>query len=109
MRVSSPRYSAQFKSDTVALLASTDRTIPQVSKDLGVSTWTLRAWYKASMAKKASKPASSSPETAAPIDTVDECKRLRQELTAARREIDSLKIDREILKKAAAFFAKENA
>jgi transposase-like protein len=40
--------------------------------------------------------------------TVEKVARLERELAAANKEIDSLRMDREILKKAAAFFAKES-
>ena len=42
------------------------------------------------------------------ISTKDQVRRLERELAAARKEIEDLKTDRAILKKAAAFFAKEN-
>ena len=45
MRVSRPSYSAEFKSDAVELLRTTERSLPQVAKDLGVSYWSLRETF----------------------------------------------------------------
>jgi transposase len=105
-----PTYSDQFKSDAVALLVSTDRSLPQVADDLGVSRCSLRGWYNASLMAKRKKKArapsvSRTPEAETPKQRIE---RLERELAAARKENESLKMDREILKKAAAFFAKEN-
>jgi transposase-like protein len=46
-------YTEQFKSDAVAMVLRGDRSVRQVSEDLGVNHWTLRDWYRADkMAKK---------------------------------------------------------
>ena len=45
MRVSCPIYTAEFKSNAVELLRTTDRSV-QAAKDLGVSYWSLREWYR---------------------------------------------------------------
>jgi len=58
----------------------------------GVSVWTLREWMK-----RADRPGSS---------TLKESERL--ELLRLRRENRELRLEREILKKATAFFAKES-
>jgi transposase len=108
-----PTYTAEFRADALDLLARTDRSLNMVARDLGISCTALRSWYQtAEMAKKKPKkpPATATPST----DTVEresakeQIRRLERELAAARREIDDLKTDRAILKKAAAFFAKES-
>jgi transposase len=103
-------YTEEFKNDAVNLLLKSDRSVRQVAESLGVSSVTLRGWYKRSaMAKKSKKdklpprPAILGEETAA-----QKLARLERENAALRKEVDSLRMDREILKKAAAFFAKEN-
>ena len=110
MRVRRPSYSAEFRADAVELLRKTDRSLPTVADDLGVSCWSLRQWYRRAEMAKGRKPGRASPRTAPPAEeTPDErVKRLEREVTALRKENESLKMDREILKKAAAFFAKEN-
>jgi len=108
-----PTYTAEFRADAVDLLARTDRSLNQVAHDLGVANTTLRAWYhSAEMAKK--KP--QKPHVVAPTATgaaeresaKEQIRRLERELATARKEIEDLKTDRAILKKAAAFFAKES-
>ena len=109
-----PRYTTEFKADAVELLRRTDRSLADVALDLGVSIFSLRSWYKASqMANKKPKPAGakaarSSIEPVVPETLESENERLRRELKAAQKKIDNLEMDRAILKKAAAFFAKES-
>jgi transposase len=56
MRVARPTYTQEFRQDAVALMKSTDRTFREVASDLGVSTWSLRQWYKdAEVPKKSRK------------------------------------------------------
>ena len=107
-----PRYDEQFRESAVELLERTERSLAEVAQDLGVSVWTLRAWYnKRGMAKKKGKQARAAEALKAlQRDETPEQRlvRLERENAALRRENDSLKMDREILKKAAAFFAKES-
>ena len=110
MRVRRPTYTAEFKADAIELLRTTERTLGQVAKDLGVSYWSLREWYrKAEMAKnKKAGVAPSRPRPPAEETPEQRVLRLEREVVALRKENESLQMDREILKKAAAFFAKEN-
>jgi transposase len=108
-----PTYSEQFRADSVALLKKGDRSVAQLSSDLGVAEWTLRDWYKRDVARKSGKKRVLTPaEVAAQVqakETVEErVARLEKENDALRRKNAQLEVDREILKKAAAFFAKEN-
>jgi transposase len=41
-----PRYSKEFKKEAVQLLRSSDRSIPQLANELGVSDGSLRNWLK---------------------------------------------------------------
>jgi transposase len=108
-----PTYTPEFRADAVTLLRRTDRSLAQVAKDLGVASVTLRDWYnRDEMAKKTKKgkaTAKSAP-AAVPKDesAEDRATRLERENAALRKEVDSLRMDREILKKAAAFFVKES-
>lgn len=112
-----PSYSPEFRADAVELLRRSDRSIRQVADDLGISDETLRDWYKRDeMKKKAKRPGKGPPVgTIVPPDALkdetmeDRAARLERENVALRKENDSLRMDREILKKAAAFFAKESA
>jgi transposase-like protein len=108
-----PTYTPEFRADAVALLRRSDRTLSQVADDLGVSKYALRDWYKREEMAKKSKKRQEVPGSKATQEPQDEtlkerASRLEREVAALRKENDSLRMDREILKKAAAFFAKEN-
>ena len=107
-----PTYTDEFKADAVAHLRRSDQSIRQVAEGLGVSNVSLRAWYnRDEMAKKKGKgPTKAVPTTAADKgeSAEERAARLERENAALRKEVDSLRMDREILKKAAAFFAKES-
>ncbi len=89
-----PPYSPQFRREAVQLLRSSDRTIPQLAAELGVSPQSLRNWSTQIDVDEGKKPGLNSDE--------------RDELKRLRRENRILSEEREILKKAAAFFAAEN-
>ena len=74
--------------------ASSERSIAQVARDLGVSDQTLRNWIKQADVDAGKREGL----------TTDE----REELRRLRRENRTLLQEREILKKAAAFFARES-
>jgi len=107
------KHSAQFKADAVALVARSNRPLAHVADDLGVNAGTLRSWYDASeMGKKKKRlrrAASKSLALAPEHETLEErVQRLEREKRDLQKEVDELKLDREILKKAAAFFVKES-
>jgi transposase len=89
-------FTAEFKAEAVRLCKVGDRTITQVAIDLDLTETALREWVK-----RADIDGGNGPPGAL---TSDE----RTELTQLRRENKRLQMEREILKKAAAFFAKEN-
>jgi len=105
-----PRYTAEFKTDALALLERTGRSLPRVARDLGVSVSSLRIWYKeAEMVKKQEKPSKAEPAAPPTSESTDvEVRRLKRELANAKKRIEELEEDRAILKKAATFFAKES-
>jgi transposase-like protein len=90
-------FSAEFKAEAVRLCKVGDRTVRQVAKDLDLTETALRDWVK-----RIAIDAGQGPPGA--LTTAE-----REELTRLRRENKRLQMEREILKKAAAFFAKENA
>jgi transposase len=110
MRVSRNKYTEDFREEALVLVRRGDRSFRELEKALGVNAWTLRDWYKKDeMAKKSrgrrgqattTPPAGETPE--------EELVRLRKETERQRKRIETLEMDREILKKAAAFFAKES-
>jgi transposase len=99
-------YSPEFKADAVALyLSEPGRTIRSVADDLGVNHETLRNWISAHRAREREgvgpAPAAGS---GAPVgsDTV-----LEQENKQLRARIRELELERDILRRAAKYFAGE--
>jgi transposase len=91
------KFTREFKLEAVNLIRERGVTVAQASRDLGVHGTVLRKWVKAfSAAPDQSFPGHGrqSPE--------------QTEVTRLRREVTKLKAERDILKKAAAYFAKES-
>jgi transposase len=89
-----PPYSLEFRQEAVRLLRSTDRTVPQLAKELGVSEGSLRNWSEQLDVNEGKKEGLATSE--------------REELRRLRRENKILAEEREILKKAAAFFVRDS-
>ena len=110
MRIERRSYDLTFKTEACALVARGDRSITEVAEGLGVPMGTLWNWYNRGMAKKGkSKPTAPAAARAAQEETAEQkSDRLERENAELRKKIQQLETDRAILKKAAAFFAKEN-
>lgn len=106
MRVS--RYNDDFKSDALNLVRLGDRSLRQVADALGISYWTLREWYRQDEMAKGKKKSKAAEAPAANETPEQEAERLKRENAQLKRKVAQLEMDREILKKAAAFFAKES-
>lgn len=89
-------FTKGFKADAVRLVQAGDRSVGQVAKDLDLTETSLRAWVKQAEVDAGKGPAEA-------LTTAE-----KQELAQLRRENRVLKMERDLLKKAAAFFAKEN-
>ena len=89
-------FTPEFKAETVRLCKVGDRSIRQVAKDLDLTETALREWVK-----RADIDAGEGPPGA--LTTAE-----RGELAELRKRVKRLEMEREILKKATAFFAKEN-
>jgi transposase len=101
-------YAPAFKVGAVRLVLDSGRTIREAASDLGMSHWTLRDWCQVEKRRRRGGVMSSTDEGAQPKETPEEVlKRLKKENAQLRRKVSQLEMDREILKKAAAFFAKE--
>ncbi|MFD8263431.1 transposase [Streptomyces griseoluteus] len=92
----SKRYTAEFKRDAVALAYSSGKTVTEVAREIGVSPEGLRNWVNQDKADRGQGPAG--------VLTSDE----KEELRRLRRENREQQQTIEVLKKAAAFFAKES-
>lgn len=91
----SKRYTPEFRRDAVALVRSSGRNVTEVARELGVSPEGLRGWVK-----QADIDRGQGAPGALTTAEKDELMRLRRENREQQQTI-------EILKKAAAFFAKE--
>ena len=92
----SRRYDREFKENAVALIQS-GRSITEVSRDLGVSDWSLRQWLKtiedAQALNESKRLSSETPE--------------QREIRRLRQENDYLRRQRDILKKACSILSAE--
>lgn len=108
------RYTEEYKADVVAMVRKGDRNFRQVAHALGINHWTVRDWCELDAMKRKKKsqlevPPSALVEKPAVEETpAQKVARLELELKHALKENAQLRQDREILKKAAAFFAKES-
>ena len=88
-------FTVEFKADAVRLCQVGDRSVAQVASDLDLTEGSLREWLKRA-------DAAPTPATGEPLSTLE-----RSELAELRKRVKRLEMEREILKKATAFFAKE--
>ena len=86
-------YAAEFRAEAVELVRSSGKPVAAIAADLGVSEPTLRQWIRQAEVDAGQR---SGPTT----DELSELRRLRRENLVLRQE-------RDILKKAAAFFVRE--
>jgi transposase len=89
------RYDKEFKAKAIKLALSSPQSISQIAEELGVKAATLYSWVK--------NKKNTDIETHG-----EEGKNFHDELARLRKENARLREEREILKKAAAFFAKES-
>jgi transposase len=90
-----PPYPAAFRAEAVQLVRANGRSLTQVAYDLGVHHDTLRTWVKQAAIDEGRRDGLTTEE--------------RTELARLRRENRILKEEKEILRKAAAYFAAESA
>lgn len=89
------RYTPEFKSQAVALVLDEGLSVAQAARDLSIPESVLGRWTSQERINR-------NPRPDGPLTTEE-----RAELNRLRREVNTLKMEREILKKAAAWFAKE--
>ncbi|ELB89048.1 transposase [Rhodococcus sp. SC4] len=104
-------YSAEFKADAVALyLSDPSHTFEGIGKDLGVSRETLRTWVRAER-KRTGAPAAERGLTrrSRPAGEVSSESVLEEENRQLKAQIRKLETEREILRRAAKYFAGETS
>jgi transposase-like protein len=89
-----PAYPEEFRRRAVDLVRSGDKTVPQLAASLGISASCLRKWVHATEIDEGQREGLTSME--------------KKELSALRKKNRQLELENEILRRAAAYFAKEN-
>jgi len=90
------QFTDEFKAGAVRLVLDEGKTVAQAARDLGLTASSLRVWVERARADRTGGKTGLTTEE-------------RAEMAALRKEVRTLRMERDILKKAAAFFAKENA
>jgi transposase len=90
-------HTREFKKETVDLVLTGGRPVPQVAEDLGLPASLVYTWVRQAKADAGNGPPGA-------LTTAE-----KEELSHLRREVKVLRMEREILKRAATFFAKESA
>ncbi len=89
-------FTDEFKAGAVRLVLEEGKTVAEVARDLDLTETAFRKWVeRARSDQRKGKPGA--------LTTAE-----REELTGLRKRVRVLQMERDILKKAAAFFAKEN-
>ncbi len=91
-KITKKQYSKEYKEEAVALVREQGYSVPEAAKSLGIASNMLYRWKEQVESQLEGKSLSE--------DERDELKRLR-------KEVKNLRMEKEILKKASAFFAKE--
>jgi transposase len=89
------RYSQEFKLQASKLVVEGGYTYVKAADRLGVSVWSLRDWVRSFREQ-------------GELAGADERVPLAEELKALRKELVEVRLENDILKKAAAYFAKES-
>lgn len=87
-------YPPEFREEAVRLYRSSDRSVSKVAEEIGISSESLRRWNLQANIDAGERKGLTTEE--------------QEELSRLRREVKTLRQEREFLKKAAAFFASEN-
>ena len=89
------KYPPEFREQAVALVLDGNRSAREVARELGINHETLRNWVTKARRDRAAGPAALNSDE-------------RLELARLRRKVAELEVEKEILKKAAVFFAKDS-
>jgi len=89
-------FTKAYKAEVVELIRKSGKSINVVAKELDLTETAVRAWVRQAEIDAGRGPAGAL--------TTEE----REELSRLRREVQTLRMEKEILKKATAFFAKES-
>jgi transposase len=88
------KFSDEFKRDAVEIVRSSGKPIAQVARELGIYDSTLGNWVKQDEINRGERDGVTTAE--------------REEMVALRRENAHLRMERELLKRAVAFWVRES-
>ena len=89
-------FSAEYKAEVVDLIRKSGKSVAAVARELDLTETAVRRWVQQAEIDSGGGPAGA-------LTTVE-----RGELAQLRKQVKTLEMEREILKKATAFFAKES-
>ncbi len=89
-------FTKEYKAEVVELIRKSGKSIAAVARDLDLGETAVRRWFEQAEIDSGGGPAGA-------LTTAE-----REELAQLRRRVKTLEMEREILKKATAFFAKES-
>ncbi len=89
-------FSKEYKAEVVALIRKSGKSVGAVSRELGLTETAVRRWVEQAEIDLGLGPAGA-------LTTAE-----REELAQLRKRVKTLEMEREILKKATAFFVKES-
>src|SRR3990172_12882993 len=92
------RYTKEFREETVKLVTEGKMSLPEAGRRLSLAPSTIGNWVKAYKAGRLGEGG----KTQRPLTEIE------MELARTRKELFEVKMERDILKKAAAYFAKES-
>ena len=97
-RVPQGRYTREFREETVKLVTEERLSLPEAGRRLSLAPSTIASWVKAYKAGRLGEIG----KTYRPLTEIE------MELARTKKELVEVKMERDILKKAAAYFAKES-
>ena len=89
-------FTKEYRAEVVRLIRKSGKTVGAVSRELGLTETAVRRWVEQAEIDTGGGPAGA-------LTTAE-----REELAQLRKRVKTLEMEREILKKATAFFAKES-
>jgi transposase len=91
------RFSGEYKAEAVRLVRESGESIYAIAREMDLTETALRRWVQQAEVDRKAEPSGA-------LTTGE-----REELTRLRRDVKRLRMERDILKKATAFFAKEES
>ena len=90
------RFTKEYKAEVIDLIRASDKSVGAICRELDLTETAVRRWLKQAEIDSGQGPTGA-------LTTAE-----REELSALRKKVRTLEMEREILKKATAFFAKES-